>query len=169
MRSHHTLLAASLMLAAACGAAPRTTTAPTAPAPAAAAAGNGLHIQLTTLYVDDQTKAHKLYTEVLGFVVKDDYTNEGFRWLTVTAPGGGGAELQLALASDPAAKAFHQAQLAQNQPALMLYADDLAATHAKLAARGVEFTQPPTDVTYAKIATFKDGCGNLVQLTQLTR
>jgi len=127
-----------------------------------------LQINLTSIYVDDQDKALKFYTEVLGFVKKDDVGAGGYRWLTVKAPD---AEMQLQLASNanPAGKAYQEALLAQNQPAVMFFTDDLQATYERLKSKGAEFTMPPTDVTMSKIAQLKDGCGNLVQITQLMR
>lgn len=127
-----------------------------------------MKIKLTTVYVDDQAKALRFYTEVLGFVKKADFGNAGFRWLTVTSPEEPeGTELQLASDDDPAGKAFQQAKRAQGQPAIMFYTDDVVADHERLKARGAAFTLPPTDVTGSKIATLEDGCGNLIQLTQL--
>src|SRR6201999_4567772 len=86
-----------------------------------------MKIKLTTLHVDDQTEALRFYTEVLGFSKKADFSQGPFRWLTVTSPEDpDGTELQLALADDPAAKAYQQARFAQNQPAAMFFTDDIA-------------------------------------------
>ncbi len=125
-----------------------------------------MKIKLTSIFVTDQDKALRFYTEVLGFAKKADFSNHGFRWLTVTAEPDG-IELQLALASDPAAKAFQAARFEQKQPALMLSTDDIKGDHEKIKSRGGEFTMPPTDVTQSTIAMLNDGCGNLVQLVQL--
>jgi predicted enzyme related to lactoylglutathione lyase len=122
------------------------------------------------VYVDDQDKALRFYTEVLGFTKKDDVSNGPYRWLTVTSaqdPGGG--ELQLASASDPAAKAYQQAKFQQSQPAVMFFTDDVKGDYERIKARGAEFTMPPTEVTGSTIVMLKDTCGNLVQLTQLDR
>ncbi|MEO6777783.1 MAG: VOC family protein [Kofleriaceae bacterium] len=128
-----------------------------------------MKIKLTTIYVTDQAKALRFYTEVLGFAKKADFSQGPFRWLTVTSPDDpDGTELQLAADSDPAGKAFQQAKLAQHQPAVMLFSDDIKADHEQIAARGGEFTMPPTAVTGSTIAMLNDGCGNLVQLSQLT-
>lgn len=130
----------------------------------------GLKIKHTAVYVDDQEKALRFYTDVLGFVKKDDFTNGSFRWLTVVSPADpNGTELQLALDSDPAAKAYKQALFQQGQPALMFYSDDLQADYERMKAAGAVFTMQPTDVTMSKIATLDDTCGNLIQLTQLMR
>ncbi|MDX2093482.1 MAG: VOC family protein [Kofleriaceae bacterium] len=159
------IFALLLLVATACGtASPKATTTPTA----STALREGLQIKLTTIYVDDQEKALQFYTDVLGFVKKDDVVNEGFRWLTVMAPGDtNGTALQLALNNDPAAKAFQEAMFKQSQPAIMFYTKDAKADVARIRAKGAEFTMPLSDVTYAWIATLKDGVGNLVQITQL--
>jgi predicted enzyme related to lactoylglutathione lyase len=128
-----------------------------------------LKIKLTSIYVDDQEKALRFYTDVLGFVKKADFSNGPFRWLTVASPEEpDGAELQLALNDDPAAKTYQQAIFQQGRPAAMFYTDDVQADYERIKARGAEFTMPPTDVTASIIATLDDTCGNLVQLTQLT-
>jgi predicted enzyme related to lactoylglutathione lyase len=127
-----------------------------------------MKIKLTSVYVDDQDKALRFYTEVLGFVKKADFTQGPFRWLTVTsAEDPNGTELQLALDTKPAAKAFQKALREQGQPAAMFFTDDLAADYERMTAKGAEFTKPPTDVTASKIAMVSDGCGNLIQITQL--
>lgn len=129
-----------------------------------------MKIKLTTIHVDDQEKALRFYTEVLGFVKKTDFSQGSYRWLTVVSPEDPeGTELQLALADDPAAKAYQQAMFRAGQPAVMFFTDDLEADHARMKARGAEVTQPPTDVTGSKIAKVNDACGNLVQITQLMR
>lgn len=127
-----------------------------------------MKIKLTTIYVDDQEKALRFYTEVLGFIAKGDFSNNGFRWLTVASPEEpDGTELQLALSDNPAGKAYQQALFAQGQPAIMFYTDDVKADYERIRAKGGEFTMPPTDVTASFIAQLNDGCGNLVQITQL--
>jgi predicted enzyme related to lactoylglutathione lyase len=127
-------------------------------------------IKLTSVYVDDQEKALRFYTDVLGFAKKSDFSNGPYRWLTVTsAEDPNGTELQLALNNNPAAKTYQQALLQQNQPAAMFFTDDLQADYARIKALGAEFTMPPTEVTASKIAMLKDSCGNLIQLTELKR
>ena len=127
-----------------------------------------MKIKLTTLFVNDQDKALRFYTEVLGFAKKADFSQGPFRWLTVTSPEEpNGTELQLALNNNPAAKAFQEALFAQKQPALMLYTDDIQGDFERIKARGGELTMPPTEVTASTIAMVNDGCGNLVQITQL--
>ena len=129
-----------------------------------------MKIKLTSVYVDDQEKALRFYTEVLGFAKKADFSQGPFRWLTVASPEEpNGTQLQLALNDKPAAKAYQQAIFQQGQPAATLYTDDVKGDYERIKARGAQFTMPPTDVTGSTIATLKDTCGNLVQLTQLAR
>jgi len=129
-----------------------------------------MKIKLATVYVNDQEKALRFYTDVLGFVKKADFSNGPFRWLTVvSAEDADGAELQLALDNNPAAKVFQQELFKQNQPAAMFFTSDLDADYDRMKASGAEFTMSPTDVTASKIAMVKDTCGNLLQITQLTR
>ena len=127
-----------------------------------------MKIKLTSVYVDDQDKALRFYTDALGFTKKADFSNCPFRWLTVVSPDEpNGTELQLAASDNPAGKAYQQALFAQNQPALMLFSDDIKADCDRITARGGKLTMPPTDVTASTIAQVEDGCGNLVQITQL--
>ena len=129
-----------------------------------------MKIKLTGVYVVDQEKALRFYTEVLGFVKKADFSRAPFRWLTVASPEDpDGTELQLALNDNPAAKAYQQAMFQQGQPAAMFYTDDVQADYERMKARGAEFTMPPTDVTASKIAMLNDTCGNLIQVVQLAR
>ena len=129
-----------------------------------------MKIKLTSLYVDDQEKALRFYTDVLGFTRKSDFSNGPYRWLTVASPEEPeGTELQLALNNSPAAKSYQQALFQQNQPAVMFFTDDVQADYERMKARGAEFTMPPTDVTASKIAMLKDTCGNLIQVTELKR
>jgi len=127
-----------------------------------------MKIKIMSLHVDDQEKALRFYTDKLGFVKKSDVTQGGYRWMTVaSAEEPEGAELQLALNDDPAAKAYQRAVYEQGQPAAMFYTDDLKADYERIQARGVAFTMPPTQVTGSTIAMLDDTCGNLIQLTQL--
>ena len=129
-----------------------------------------MKIKLTSVYVDDQDKALRFYTDILGFTKKADFTQGPFRWLTVASPEEPeGTELQLALNNNPAAKAYQQALLQQGQPAAMFSTDDVQADHDRAKARGAQFTMPPTDVTASRIAMLNDTCGNLIQLVQLMR
>src|SRR5713226_3914713 len=114
-----------------------------------------MKIKVTSVYVDDQDKALRFYTEVLGFAKKTDFSQDPYRWLTVASvEEPDGTELQLALNSNPAA---------------MFCTDDSKGDYERIKGRGAEFTMPPTDVTGSTIAMLKDTCGNLIQLTQLAR
>ena len=127
-----------------------------------------MKIKVMSLYVDDQAKALRFYTEVLGFAKKADFTQDPFRWLTVASPEDpDGVELQLALNNNPAAKTYQQAIFQQSQPAAMFFTDDIKGDYERIKSRGAEFTMPPTDVTGSTIAMLNDTCGNIIQLTQL--
>jgi predicted enzyme related to lactoylglutathione lyase len=129
-----------------------------------------MKIKLTSVYVDDQEKALRFYTDVLGFATKTDFSQGPYRWLTVVSPEDpDGTELQLALNDNPAAKVYQQALFQQGQPAVMFFSDDIKADCERIKARGGEFKMPPTDVTGSTIAQVNDTCGNLVQITQLKR
>ena len=112
-----------------------------------------MKIKLTSIYVDDQDKALRFYTEVLGFAKKADFSQGPYRWLTVASPEEpDGTELQLALNNNPASKAYQQALFQQNQPAMMFFTDNLQADYDRMKERDAEFTMPPTDVTASKMA-----------------
>ena len=129
-----------------------------------------MKIKLTSVYVDDQEKALRFYTEVLGFAKKADFRQGPFRWLTVASPEDpDGSQLQLALNDNPAAKAYQQALFQQGQPAAMFHSDDVKGDYERVKARGAAFTMPPTEVTGSTIAQLNDTCGNLIQITQLAR
>ena len=129
-----------------------------------------MKIKLISLYVDDQNKALRFYTEVLGFVKKTDFSQGPYRWLTVaSSEEPEGTELQLALNNNPAAKTYQQAIFQQGQPAAMFYTDNIKDDYERIKAHGAEFTMPPTDVTASTIAMLNDTCGNLIQLVQLMK
>ena len=129
-----------------------------------------MKIKLTSVYVDDQEKALRFYTEVLGFSKKADFTNGPFRWVTVASPEqGDGTELQLASNNNPAAKTYQKAMFEQKQPVAMFFTDDIKGDYERIKARGGEFVMPPTEVTGSTIAQLDDTCGNLIQITQLAR
>ncbi|MBI3971836.1 MAG: VOC family protein [Chloroflexi bacterium] len=129
-----------------------------------------MKIKVTSIYVDDQEKALRFYTDVMGFVKKADFTQGPFRWLTVASAGEpDGVELQLAPNDNPAAKAYQQAMFEQGQRAAMFYGDDVQQEYDRMKARGAEFTMPPTKVTGSTIAMVNDTCGNLIQIVALDR
>ncbi len=129
-----------------------------------------MKIKVTAIFVDDQEKALRFYTDVLGFAKKTDFSQGPYRWLTVApAEDPNGTELQLSLNNNPVAKAYQEAIFQQGQPAIMFFTDDIAGDYQRARAGGAEFTMPPTAVTGSTIAMLKDTCGNLIQITQLAR
>ena len=129
-----------------------------------------MKIKLMTVYVDDQDKALRFYTAVLGFAKKTDFSQGPYRWLTLaSAEEPDCAELQLERNDNPAAKAFQQATFQQGQRAAMFYTDDVQRDYERMKAAGAEFTMPPTKVTGSTIAMVNDTCGNLIQIAQLHR
>lgn len=129
-----------------------------------------MKIKLITAYVDDQEKALRFYTEVLGFAKKADFSRGPFRWLTVVSPEEpDGTELQLALNDNPAAKAYQQTIFQQGQPAVMFFTDDIKGDYERIKTRGAEFAMPPTAVPGSTIAKLNDTCGNLIQIIELAR
>jgi predicted enzyme related to lactoylglutathione lyase len=128
-----------------------------------------MRIKWTKLYVDDQEKALKFYTDKLGFQKKTDFSQGSYRWLTVASPEDPeGVELVLESNANPAGKAYQEAVRGQSQPAAQFLVKDVKAEHERLAAKDVKFTMPVTSVTGSIIAMLDDSCGNLIQLTQLT-
>ena len=128
-----------------------------------------MRIKWSKLYVDDQEKALRFYTDKLGFQKKADFSQGNYRWLTVASPEDPeGVELQLESSANPAGKAYQEALRSQGQPATQFQVDDAKAEHDRLAAEGVKFTTPVTSATGSVIAVLDDTCGNLIQLVQLT-
>jgi catechol 2,3-dioxygenase-like lactoylglutathione lyase family enzyme len=127
-----------------------------------------MRINLTSVFVDDQEKALRFYTEVLGFVKKHDQPVGEFRWLTVVSPEGpGDVELLLEPNANPAAKTYQAALLSQEIAAASFGVDDVAAEYERLRARGVTFRKPPMEMGPATIAVFEDTCGNLIQIAHV--
>jgi len=127
-----------------------------------------MKIKITGIHVDDQEKALRFYTEVLGFKKKADFSNGGYRWLTVVSPEAPDTvDLQLESNANPAARTYQQARFQQGQPAAIFYVDDVQSEFDRLKGLGVKFTMPPTKVTGATIAVLDDTCGNLIQLARL--
>jgi len=123
-------------------------------------------INVTSVMVDDQAKALAFYTEVLGFVVKNDIPLGEFRWLTVVgAAEPDGVELLLEPDAHPAAKAFKAALVDDGMPYTSFAVDDVAATVAELEGKGVRVVQPATPMGPVVTAVIDDTCGNLIQLT----
>jgi predicted enzyme related to lactoylglutathione lyase len=127
-----------------------------------------MKIKVMSIFVDDQEKALRFYTEVLGFVKKTDFSQGPYRWLTVASPEQpDGTELQLALNNNPTAKTYQEGIFQQGQPAAMFFTDDIKGDYERIKSHGAQFTMPPTDVTASTIAMLNDTCGNIIQLTQL--
>ncbi|WP_010525858.1 VOC family protein [Nesterenkonia sp. F] len=127
-----------------------------------------MRITITSVYVDDQEKAHAFYTETLGFRTQVDVPAGEFRWLTVVSPEDpDGTELLLEPDAHPAAKPFKEALVADGIPLTQFSVDDVAAEHERLAGLGVRFTQEPVDIGPAVLAVFDDTCGNLIQIIRM--
>ncbi len=126
-----------------------------------------MRINLSSVLVDDQTKALDFYTETLGFQKKHDIPLGKHRWLTVVSPEDpGGTELVLEPDEHPAAKPFKSALVEDGIPFTSFAVRDVAAEHKRLESLGVNFTQPPVDYGTVITAVFDDTCGNLVQIAQ---
>jgi catechol 2,3-dioxygenase-like lactoylglutathione lyase family enzyme len=128
-----------------------------------------MRINLTSVLVDDQAKALAFYTDLLGFVVKNDIPMGEHRWLTVVSPESpDGPELLLEPDAHPAARPFKAALVEDGIPFTSFAVDDVRAEHQRLLARGVGFTQPPTDMGPVTTAVFDDTCGNLIQISSMS-
>jgi catechol 2,3-dioxygenase-like lactoylglutathione lyase family enzyme len=124
-----------------------------------------MRIQLTSIFVDDQEKALRFYTEVLGFQKQQDVPVGEYRWLTVVSPDEpDGTELLLEPDQHPAARPFKQALVADGIPFTSFAVPDVRAEHSRLTALGVRFTQAPLDLGPATTAVFEDTCGNLIAI-----
>jgi catechol 2,3-dioxygenase-like lactoylglutathione lyase family enzyme len=124
-----------------------------------------LRIKLYSIFVDDQTKALRFYTEVLGFVKAHEIPVGEYRWLTVRAADGD-TELSLEPNVNPAARAYQQSLLEQGIPATAFEVDDIQLEFERLKKLGVQFKGPPTQAGPVSIAVLNDTCGNLIQLYQ---
>ncbi|HJZ76869.1 MAG TPA: VOC family protein [Vicinamibacterales bacterium] len=129
-----------------------------------------MRIKLTSIMVDEQDKALRFYTEVLGFRTKHDIPVGEYRWITVTSPEGPD-DLELALEpnANPAGKRFQEAMFSQGIPLAAFEVADIASEFTRLTAQGVAFTRPPTPAGPVTLAVFADTCGNLIQLYQPAR
>ena len=128
-----------------------------------------LRIKLCSIFVDDQTKALRFYTDVLGFVKSQDIPVGEFRWITVRSAAGGETDLALEPNANPAARTYQQALLAQGIPATAFEVDDIAAEYERLRGRGVEFKAPPSQMGPVTQAVLLDTCGNLIMLYEPPR
>jgi catechol 2,3-dioxygenase-like lactoylglutathione lyase family enzyme len=124
-----------------------------------------MRITLSSVLVDDQERALRFYTEVLGFVTKNDVPMGEHRWLTVVSPQDpDGVELLLEPDAHPAAGPFKAALVGDGIPFTTFAVEDVAAEHERLSGLGVRFTQPPVEMGPVTTAVLDDTCGNLIQI-----
>jgi len=127
-----------------------------------------VRINLASVLVDDQEKALRFYTEVLGFVKKTEVPLGEHRWLTVVSPEApDGVELVLEPDEHPAAKPFKAALVADGIPYTSFAVDDVHAEFDRLKGLGVTFTQEPAQMGPVTTAVFDDTCGNLIQIAAM--
>jgi len=127
-----------------------------------------MRIHVTSVHVDDQSRALAFYTDVLGFVKKTDLPAGGARWLTVVSPDDpDGTELLLEPANYPGLAELRQSMVKDGIPATSFAVDDVTAEAARLQGLGVTFTQPPVQNGPVTTAVFDDTCGNLIQIAAL--
>ena len=127
-----------------------------------------MRINLASIHVDDQAKALAFYTDVLGFVKKNDVPLGEHRWLTVVSPEDpDGVELVLEPDEHPAAKPFKDALVADGIPFTSFAVKDVQAEYDRLTGLGVTFTQPPTAMGPVMTAVLDDTCGNLIQIAAM--
>lgn len=128
-----------------------------------------MKIKLTSVFVDDQDRALKFYTDVLGFVTKHNFPIGEFKWLTVVSPKEpNGTELLLEPSDNPAAKAYKKSIFEQGITATAFEVDDIQEEYARLKKLGVKFTMEPTNMGMSTNAVFDDTCGNLILIYQVT-
>ena len=127
-----------------------------------------MKIKLTSVFVNDQSKALEFYTKTLGFAKKADVSAGKYRWLTVVSPEEpNGSQLVLEPNDNPAAKTYQESIFKQGIPTTMLFVDDIQKEYQRLKKLGVKFTMEPTRTPGSTIARFDDTVGNLIQVTQL--
>ncbi|SME89854.1 VOC family protein [Streptomyces sp. Amel2xC10] len=127
-----------------------------------------MRIHLSSVFVDDQEKALRFYTDVLGFVKKHDVPLGVDRWLTVVSPEDpDGTELLLEPSGHPAVRPYTTALVADGIPATSFAVDDVPAEFGRLRGLGVRFTQEPVEAGPVTTAVLDDTCGNLIQIVQV--
>jgi predicted enzyme related to lactoylglutathione lyase len=129
-----------------------------------------MKIKLTGVFVDDQDKALKFYTEVLGFQKKFEFPAGKFKWLTVVSaeePEGVQLVLEPNNAYNPAAKTYQAEIFKHGIPAANFFVGDVQKEYERLKELGVKFTKETTKTTGSTIAVLDDTCGNLIQITHL--
>ena len=129
-----------------------------------------MKIFVTSVLVDDQEKALRFYTEILGFSKKNDVPAGAYRWLTVVSPEGAeGVELLLEPNAFPPAQTYQKALFDAGIPATMFGVDDVRKEYERLKGLGVVFPTKPTAMGPVTIAVFEDTCGNLIQMAEMTQ
>ena len=129
-----------------------------------------MRILFASVFVDDQDKALKFYTEKLGFIKKADVSAGEYRWLTVVSPEDpNGVELLLEPSENPAAKTYKNTIFNEGIPAASFGVDNVEKEYERLKSLGVKFTMEPMNTGPATIARFDDTCGNLIQIQKLNR
>jgi catechol 2,3-dioxygenase-like lactoylglutathione lyase family enzyme len=124
-----------------------------------------MKIHLSSVFVDDQAKALRFYTDVLGFVKKADVPIGEDRWLTVVSPEDpDGTELLLEPDGHPAVRPYKEALVSDGIPATAFAVEDVRAQYDRLRALGVQFTQQPLEMGPVTTAVLDDTCGNLIQI-----
>ena len=127
-----------------------------------------MRIYVTSVFVDDQTKALDFYANVLGFQKKRDIPLGSASWLTVVSPEQpDGTELLLEPSDHPAVRPYKKALVEDGIPATSFAVDDVQAEFDRLRSKGVRFTQEPTEMGGVTTAVFDDTCGNLIQIVRL--
>ena len=126
-----------------------------------------MQIRLSSLLVDDQEKALKFYTEILGFVKKQDIPMGEFRWLTVVSPEGlADMEMVLEPLGFSTARVYQKALFDAGIPLTALFTSDIQKDYRQLKARGVIFRSEPLKMGPITSVLFEDTCGNLINLVQ---
>ena len=127
-----------------------------------------MKIKVTSIMVDNQDKALKFYTEVLGFVKKRDIPLGKARWLTVVSKEEqDGVELLLELISFPPSKTYQLELFKAGIPFTAFNVTDIDKEYQRLINLGVSFSMEPTQMGPTKLAVFNDTCGNNIQIFQV--
>ena len=127
-----------------------------------------MRINLASIHVDDQQKALRFYTDVLGFRKKNDVPMGEHSWLTVVSPEDpDGVELVLEPSDHPAVNPYKEALVADGIPFTSFAVEDVQKEYERLTALGVTFTQPPTVMGPVTTAVFDDTCGNLIMIAAM--
>jgi catechol 2,3-dioxygenase-like lactoylglutathione lyase family enzyme len=127
-----------------------------------------MFLKITSIFVNDQEKALRFYTDVLGFIKKQDIPVGKFRWLTVVSPEGpDDLELLLEPNDNPIAKEYQNGLFNEGIPAAAFFTNDVKKEYERLRDQGVTFSTEPSESDWGVVAIFDDSCGNLISLNQL--